>query len=80
MPIKIRQSLESTEEEIKELLAVVQKTIVEKKTMVRSINKEIRITEHRVNAMDQEFPMIDEELRDKYMLVAHFKGLYPNDP
>ena len=90
MPRKIRESIEQTEEEIKELLAVVklretekrenQKIIVEKKAMVRSINKEIRIAERRVSAIDDEFPMIDEELRDKYMLVAHLKGLYPDDP
>jgi len=90
MPRKIRESIEQTEEEIKELLAVVklretekrkiQKTIVKKKAMLKFINKEIRIAERRVSAIDDEFPVIYEELRDKYMLVAHLKGLYPNDP
>ena len=90
MPMKLREFIEQTEEEINELLAVVkltetkkreiQKTIIEKKEMVKSINKEIRIAEGRLSAIDDEFPMIDEELRDKYMLVAHLKGLYPDDP
>ena len=39
--------------------------------MVRSINKDIRKEERKLNLIEQEFPMIDEDLRNKYILVAH---------
>ena len=82
--------MEKEEEEIKEIEArlklketgkrQIQSSIDEKKAMVRSINKDIRMEERKLNLIDAEFPMIDEELRDKYILVAHLKALYPEDP
>ena len=48
--------------------------------MVRSINKDIRKEECKLNLIDAEFPLIDEELHDKYILAAYIKALYPEDP
>ena len=90
MPRIIRETINKKEEEIKELEAQlkqketekrqIQNSIDEKKAMVRSINKDIRKEERKLNLIDAEFPLIDEELRDKYILVAHIKALYPEDP
>ena len=90
MPRIIRESLNKKEEEIKELEAhlkqketekrQIQNSINEKKAMVKSTNKEIRKEERKLNLIDSEFPMIDEELRDKYIFVAEIKALYPHDP
>ena len=90
MPRKIREFIEKAEEKIKELEAhlklketekhQIQNSIDEKKAMVRSTNKDIRKEERKLNLIDAEFPMHDEELRDKYILVAHLKALYPEDP
>ena len=41
--------------------------------MVRSLNKDIRKEELKLNVIEQEFPMLDEELYDKYNLVAKIK-------
>ena len=90
MPRKVRESIEKEEEEIKEIEArlklkdtekrQIQSSIDEKKAMVRSINKDIRKEERKLNLIDVEFPMIDEALRDKYILIAHLKALYSEDP
>ena len=83
MPRKIRESIEKAEEEIKEIEAQLTKTFrrsIDEKTMARSINKDIQKEEQKLNLIDAEFPVIDEELRDKYILVAHLKELYPEDP
>ena len=84
MPRIIRESLNKNEEEIKELEAhlkqketekrQIQNSINEKKAMVKSTNKEIRKEERKLNLIDSEFPMIDEELRDKYIFVAEIKA------
>jgi len=90
MPRIIRESLNKKEEEIKELEAhlkqketekrQIQNSINEKKAMLKSTNKEIRKEERKLNLIDSEFPMIDEELLDKYIFVAELKALYPHDP
>ena len=90
MPRKVRESIENEEEEIKEIEArlklketekcEIQRSINEKKTIVRSTDKDIRKEERKLNLIDAEFPVIDEELRDKYILVAHLKELYPENP
>ena len=51
-----------------------------KKVTVRSINKDIRKEERKVNLIEEEFPMLDEELRHKYNLVNSIKKIYPEDP
>lgn len=90
MPRRVRECIEEAEEEINKLEArmkeketekrQIQKSIDEKNAMVRSIKKDIREEERKVSLIDAEFPMIDEELRDKYILVAQLKALYPADP
>ena len=90
MQRKIREYIEKEEEEIKEIEARlklketekphIQSSIDEKRAMIRSINKNIRKEERKLNLIDAEFPMIDEEIRDKYILVAYLKALYLEDP
>ena len=82
--------MKKEEEEIKEIEArlrlketekrQIRSSIDEKKALVRSINKDIRKEERKLNLIAAKFPLIDEELRDKYILVAHIKALYPEDP
>ena len=74
MPPKLWAVVEKTEQQIKELHDIytlkerekhdLQKSIKEKKATVRSINKDIRKEECKVKLIEQEFPMLDEELRD----------------
>jgi cell division protein FtsB len=90
MPQKLRAVLEKTEQEIKELHDIYtlkerekhesQKSIEEKRATVRSINKDICKEERKINLLEQEFPMLDEELRNKYTLVATIKEIYPEGP
>ena len=90
MPPKLRVVVDKTEQQIKELHDIytlkerekheMQKSIEEKKATVRSINKDIRKEERKVKLIDEEFPMLDEELRDKYNLLNSIKDIYPEDP
>lgn len=89
MPRKIRDCLTKNEEEIKELEDVwklketekrqIQRSIDEKKAMIASTNKDIRKEQRQLKALDDEFSMLDIQLKDKYIIVAQLKALYPED-
>ncbi|KAJ9543926.1 hypothetical protein OSB04_023633 [Centaurea solstitialis] len=77
--IEEMDELEARKQLLKMQKRDLQKIIDEKNALIRSTRNDVLAEQGKVDLIDTEFPMIEEELKDKFILVAHLKGMYPDD-
>lgn len=88
MPEKLAAKVREKEAELNTLKEVMkarllekealEKSVVEKKAMVRSTQKEIRRDERAIKLIEEECTNIEDELRDINIFLAEINDVYPN--